>query len=190
METNEKELLKIFELYAEENNIKNYPKKVGNKNGYFNKALAFNKRLLREGITNKFLDKDVFYERIINRYGNYGIKKIKNTVFSDYEKYGNIAIKKNKIAINSNNEYIDNFFNEIKGETKKDIDLRKINIKDLSTLLGKYSERKYILNIKGSDKYITASARTLKYINNYEDLSGLDYSSKVGSDLSFVLSIV
>ena len=189
MGSREKELLKIFEDYAGQKGIKKYPKSLINKktSSYSKFALTFNKRLLREGITNKYVDNNVLFERILKRNGEYGLRTFKNTVYSNYEKYGNLIIKKNNLINKSNHDYDDNFFNSIKDKVIKEIDLRKINFKDLIKILQKYSGRDYILNIKGSNNYITASSRTLNLIEKYEDLSGLNYNSRVGSDLNFVM---
>lgn len=181
----EKKMLKIFQEYAENNNIKDYPKRIKNKFGYFPKAIAYNKKLLREGITNDYIDKDALFVRVLRKNDKYGLDNYKNTVQSNYELYGNLVIKKNNLINQSNHGYDDNFFESITDKVVKEIDLRKISMKDLADLLMKQGE--YILNVKGTKKYITSSARTLNEIKNYEDLTSLNYEYRVGSDINFIL---
>ena len=210
------EIKKILQRDIEENGRKSYHPKQLFKGGVpTKKALAYNRRLIKDGVTYQYLDPDVIVKRNLQKDGSIKVttrkikydkrrkEKVPTKAFKDIKKIGAV-----ESSGNLENKTKVSYFNQIKKEIdllktlpentikKLNIDLKKISFEQLRVLLKNFSmdrfknQSRYLLGrALGSPNYIVLSPTNLDLLQNYMDIAGQTGIERTGSDNQFILEL-
>lgn len=165
------------------------------------KALAYNRRLLQEGKTFRYLDDTKFIKKkpdgkiqIINKKFT---PKRKQLVKSQKNlKLMGDVIQNNNLTKQPVQSYVNNLKKEI--NNKKDavgavvnVDLKQIPLKDVLKIVSQFTteKRKFTARALGSDKYITLSDSNISRLLDYESLAGSQFAERTGSDNQFIFEL-
>jgi len=213
------EIKKILKEDIRINGIKSYQPNINNLivNGKpTKKALAYNRKLIREGKTFLYLDEKVRFNPLSNKgkgsfYKISDDKRFKTKVlkkkFKEQTTVGQVNVGE-IFTSKTNNTYKLNLYSKIrtikddlkanigkeKYATKKVIvDLQKINFKDsldvIKSLILSNTNDKIISMVAkptNSNTWIMLSSNNIIKLNKYEDLQGSDFTTRYGSDNEFI----
>ena len=199
-----KEIQTLLKLEQDKDGVKpNHPKRLVVNGRPTKKALAYNKKLFREGKTFQYLDPDAYLKltkdnrvlEVKKRYDKRFKTKVLVKADQDRETYGSVISQgnlKNKTNVNYQNK-IKKELNAKKNNQKAliKIDLKKISLKAALKLISQFQtgERKYNASVAGTDRWINLSKDNLIRLNNYEDLLGSEFGERAGSDTEFILNL-
>jgi hypothetical protein len=199
-----KEIQDLLNAEQKRDGVKPYhPKKLVVGGRPTKKALAYNKRLFKEGKTFQYLDNDAFLKltkdnRVVEVKKKYDQRyKTKVLVKSQQkiETYGSVIAQgnlTNKTNVSYQNK-IKKEFNNKKNTPNSTIkiDLKKISLKSALKIASQFitENRKYVASVAGTNRWITLSKSNLQKLNNYEDLLGSEFAERAGSDNEFIINL-
>ena len=206
MNTTETEIKQLFEV-ALDKGKKNVPKVLKNKSGeYTQKALKYNRQLIKEGKTFKYLDPTKQIKRTVKPNGNvqvtiqnikydkrYKNEKVPLKKFKETPKIGDV-ISTQALESKADKNYINELKNKLEKNKKKgkvQVDLSKISLKRFLKLLPKYRLQNQIIlgRPQGSNEVVSLSTFNTARLLNYEGLKGNEYSQREGSDNQFIFEL-
>ena len=210
------EIKKILERDIQENGRQPYHPKVLIKGGKPTaKALAYNKRLIKEGLTYKYLDPDVIVKRNLQSDGTIRVStrkikydkrkkgKVPTKAFQNINKIGSVEVEgnlQNKTKVSYFNQ-LRKEINQLKGlpdGAKKTfvVDLKKISFDQLKILLRKFASdrrktgKKFLVaRPVGTPNYVMLSDTNLNTLESFMDLQGHKGIERTGSDNQFILNL-
>ena len=198
------EIENLLELDIKKKGLQSYhPKKLFVGGKPTKKALAYNRRLIKEGKTFNYLDSSKFIKiladgtaREINK--KFDKRKKEKTLVKAQKNlptFGSIVSKGN-LENKTDTKYftkINKAFNTKKNKNNSTIkvDLKKMSLSKLIDIVKSYDSdtNKYIVRTAGSQNWITFSNFNMNRLADYKTLSGAEYAERVGSDNQFVFEV-
>jgi hypothetical protein len=198
------EINNLLKLDIQEKGKQSYhPKKliVGGKPT--KKALAFNRRLIKEGKTFSYLDqnklirigKDGTPREVKKKFDKRRKEKVLIKSQKDLPTYGSI-ISKGNLENKTDAKYslsINKTFNKNKNKNNSvfKVDLKKMSLANLLDIVKSYQNKnvKYIIQPQGSKNWITLSNANIERLKNYQNLTGDVFGEKAGSDNEFIFQL-
>lgn len=204
------EIKNLLRLDIEDNGKKDYhPVKLFINGKPTKKLLAYNRRLIKDGLTFNYLDDNKFVKIgnlgqvvLVNKKFDkrYKKQKVLSKQQKDLETYGSI-ISNGNLKNKLDKEYIFEITKEI--NKKKNIknsnvliDLKKMSLKKLLKIVESFimnvetgMERRFVISVEGTNKWITLTAYNLGRLTNYDSLAGDKYAERVGSDNQFIFDL-
>ena len=171
---------------------------------YTEKFKKFNRDIIKEGLTYKYVDKDVLFERtndgkLKKTFIKYKTLKsgkiVKLPKFRKIKTLGNIILNDN-FENDNDSKYIKQITKELKikktiDESIVKVDLKKMSLNQVLNIIGKSSTKDYfkLAQVDGTPHYISLSSVNINRLQNYEDLRGDGYAERMGSDNQFILNL-
>jgi len=165
------------------------------------KALAYNRKLLREGKLFNYLDDTKMYNPTTGKFSNKLTVKTKQIKKKFTDKKNNIGDTTNikGLFTPTENSYKKELFKQLKQnnnqqdkkETQIKIDLTKIGFKDIVDLIKNTGINKdyFVLGkTDGNPNLISFSNQNIEKLKNFQNLLSSDYSVRFGSDTEFVMN--
>ena len=200
------EIQNLLDKDIAENGKKDYhPIKLMIKGKPTKKALAYNRRLIKEGKTFNYLDSDKFVKignkgQVIVTQKKFDKRFKKQKVLKKEQKnldtYGSV-ISKGNITNETDKKYALMIKKEINQKKKTpnatiSIDLKKMSLSELLKIVSQFLDvdsRKFVISVAGTNKWITFSQSNIARLSDYKTLAGDKFAERVGSDNQFIFDL-